>query len=177
MNAVAMKDDYAVFTEPTTLVIERMLPGPIERVWKYVTDSELRRQWLAAGVMEQKAGSTFKLTWRNDELTTPPGKRPEGFGEEHSMDGRVLECDPPHRLVFTWNDDGDVAIQLDEHGSDVLLTLTHRRLTTRNGRLMVGAGWHMHLDILRARLSGTEPATFWDGWVQLRAEYDKRIQG
>lgn len=73
-------DDYAVFTEPTTLVIERMLPGPIERVWKYVTDSELRRQWLAAGVMEQKAGSAFKLTWRNDELTTPPGKRPEGFG-------------------------------------------------------------------------------------------------
>lgn len=91
------------------------------------------------------------------------------------MDGRILECDPPHRLVFTWNDDGDVAIQLTEQGNEVRLTLTHRRLTTRNGRLMVGAGWHMHLDILRARLNGTTPATFWDGWVKLRAEYDARL--
>ena len=179
MSATALrtepKSDYAVFTEPTTLTIERVLPGPIERVWKYLTDSEMRRKWLAAGDMEMKVGSAFKLTWRNDELTTPPGKRPEGFGAEHSMDSRILECDPPHRLKFTWNDDGDVTMALTKQDDDVLLTVTHRRLTTRNGKLMVGAGWHMHLDILRARLNGTEPETFWDGWVKLRAAYDGRV--
>ena len=169
------KDDYGVFTEPTTLVIERTLPGPIERVWKYLTDSELRRKWLAAGVMEMKADTTFKLTWRNDELTNPPGQRPEGFGAEHTMESRLMECDPPHRLVFTWNDDGDVAIDLAEQGDEVHLTLTHRRLTTPRGRFMVGAGWHMHLDVLRARLVGTEPETFWDRWAKLRAEYETRI--
>lgn len=173
--AATTKDDYAVFTDPTTLMIERLLPGPIERVWKYLTDSELRRKWLAGGVMEMKVGSQFELIWRNDQLTTPPGQRPEGFDAEHRMQGRILELDPPHRLKFTWNDDGDVTMALTEQAGEVLLTLTHRRLTTRNGRLMVGAGWHMHLDVLRARLNGTEPETFWDGWIKLRAEYDGRV--
>jgi uncharacterized protein YndB with AHSA1/START domain len=173
--AAGSANDYGVFTEPTTLVIERTLPGPIERVWKYLTDSELRRKWLAAGDMEMKSGSTFKLTWRNDELTNPPGQRPDGFGAEHSMESRLLECDPPHRLVFTWNDDGDVAFDLAEQGDEVHLTVTHRRLTTPRGRFMVGAGWHMHLDVLRARLKGTEPVTFWDGWAKLRAEYEARL--
>jgi hypothetical protein len=33
----------------------------------------------------------------------------------------------------------------------------------------------MHLDVLRARLNGTEPVTFWDGWAKLRTEYEARI--
>jgi hypothetical protein len=41
--------------------------------------------------------------------------------------------------------------------------------------LNVGAGWHMHLDILAARLTGGTSATFWDGWAQLKSEYDARL--
>ena len=44
-------DTYGVLTEPTTLTMQRLLPGPIERVWAYPTDSDLRRQWLDAGPM------------------------------------------------------------------------------------------------------------------------------
>src|SRR5262249_55047990 len=72
MNAPASRDAYGTLIEPTTLKIQRLLPGPIERVWAYVTDSELRRKWLAAGKMEMKTGSSFELVWRNDELTNPP---------------------------------------------------------------------------------------------------------
>ena len=90
--------------EPTTLKIQRMLPGPIERVWAYLTDSELRRKWLAAGKMEMKAGSSFELVWRNDELTDPPGNKPEGFGDEHRMESRIVELDPPRKISFTWRD-------------------------------------------------------------------------
>ena len=36
-------DAYGTLIEPATLKIERLLPGPIERVWAYLTDSELRR--------------------------------------------------------------------------------------------------------------------------------------
>jgi hypothetical protein len=57
----------------------------------------------------------------------------------------------------------------------VLLTLIHRRLPDRATMLMVGAGWHMHLDILVARATGQEPTPFWDGWSRLRTEYDRRL--
>ena len=41
--------------------------------------------------------------------------------------------------------------------------------------LKVGAGWHMHLDILVARMKGKEPEPFWDGWTRLHKEYDLRL--
>src|SRR5205085_9769358 len=85
MNAPTNPDAYGTLIEPTTLKIQRMLPGPIERVWAYLTDSELRRKWLAAGSMEMQVGSSFELVWRNDELSNPPGKRPDGFAEENRM--------------------------------------------------------------------------------------------
>ena len=76
MNELAPLDAYGVLTEPTTLKIQRLLPGSIERVWAYLTDSDLRRQWLAAGEMEMKAGAPFEFLWRNDEFTNTPGQRP-----------------------------------------------------------------------------------------------------
>ena len=42
-------NDYAVATNPTTVRIERSLPGPIERAWEYLTDSEKRGKWFASG--------------------------------------------------------------------------------------------------------------------------------
>src|SRR5215468_6594033 len=107
MNAAASRDAYGTLIEPTTLKIQRMLPGPIERVWAYLTDGELRRKWLAAGQMQMKAGTPFEFVWRNDELTNPPGKRPDGFAEEHRMAGRIVELDPPKKISFTWADTGD----------------------------------------------------------------------
>lgn len=175
MNAAASRDAYGTLIEPTTLKIQRLLPGPIERVWAYVTDGELRRKWLAAGKMEMKAGTSFEFVWRNDELTNPPGNKPEGFGEEHRMTSRITELDPPRKISFTWRDSGDVTIELEEKGEEVLLTLIHRRLPNRSTMLMVGAGWHMHLDVLVARARGEEPTPFWDGWLKLKQDYDRRL--
>src|SRR6185436_8555320 len=119
MNAPTNPDAYGTLIEPTTLKIQRMLPGPIERVWAYLIDSELRRKWLAAGSMELKPGAPFELVWRNDELTDPPGKRPDGFSEEHRMASRIVEADPPRKLVFTWDGSGDVSIELEPRGDKV----------------------------------------------------------
>ncbi len=175
MTDTAVPDAFGKLIEPTTLVIQRLLPGPIERVWSFLTESDLRRRWLASGDMVLKVGAPFTLTWRNDELTDPPGARPEGFGKEHSMESRITACDPPRTLTFTWGE-GDVSIALEDRGGKALLTLTHRRIAERSARVMIGAGWHAHLDILVARVSGKEPATpFWDGWLQLRQEYDRLL--
>src|SRR5580698_161789 len=175
MSKRANLDAYGALIEPATLKIQRLLPGPVERVWAYLTESDLRRQWLAAGQMEMKIGAPFELVWRNDELTDPPGQRPNGFGEERRMQTRIIELDPPRKLAFAWDGGGDVSFELEPKGNQVLLTVIHRRLPDRTTLLKVAAGWHMHLDVLVARMTGNEPAAFWDGWSRLQKEYDRQI--
>jgi len=175
MNARTSPDAYGVLIEPATLKIERLLPGPIERVWDYLTQSDLRRRWLAAGQMEMKVGAPFELVWRNSELTDPPGHKPDGFGDEHKMQSRITELDPPRKLGFTWGTGSEVSFDLEPKGNEVLLTVIHRRLPDRATTLLVGPGWHAHLDILVARLTGKEPEPFWDGWSRLKKDYDRRI--
>lgn len=162
-------------TEPATLQIQRLLPGPIERVWAYLTESDLRRRWLASGEMELEVGAPFEFVWRNDELSDPPGQRPPGFPEEHRLESRITELDPPRKLAITWGTAGAVTFELMPEGDAVLLTLTHQRVPDRGVLLNVSAGWHMHLDVLVARLNDKEPAPFWPGWSQLKTEYDQRL--
>ena len=170
-------DAYGALIEPATLKIERLLPGTIDRVWAYLTDGELRRRWLAAGDMELRPGAPFEFVWRNDELSDPPGVRPAGFPEEMRMASHVVAVDPPHRLVISWGEReaGEVSFDLAPAGDGVLLTIVHRRLPDRGSLLNVGAGWHMHLDALVARLSERRVPPFWDGWQRLKADYDRRL--
>ena len=174
MTDLASLEAYGKLIEPATLKIQRLLPGPIERVWAYLTESNLRRQWLAAGDMEMKLGATFELVWRNNELTNPPGLRPDGFSDEHRMQSTITELDPPRRLSFTWGTTDGVTFELKPQGGDVLLTVIHRRVLDRTTLLNVSTGWHAHLDVLVARLTGKEPAPFWDGFSRLKTEYDRR---
>ncbi len=175
MTDLTTLDAYGTLTEPATLTIQRLLPGPIERVWSYLTESNLRRQWLASGDMEMKVGSTFELVWRNDELTSPPGKKPPGFEEDHRMTCRITELHPPRKLAITWGSTGGVSFTLEPQGREVLLTLVHHRVPDRSVLLNVSAGWHAHLDILVARVTDEEPEPFWDGWSRLKAEYERRL--
>ena len=177
MTDLASLDAYGVLTEPATLTIRRLLPGPIERIWAYLTESDLRRQWLAAGEMQMTVGAPVELVWRNAELNSPPSQRPASFPEEHSMQCSITECDPPHKLAITWGSTGGVSFELKPEGSEVLLTVIHRRVADRTTLLNVSAGWHMHLDVLVARVTGKEPAPFWEGWNRLKQEYDPRIPG
>lgn len=175
MSLIESVDDYGELIEPATLRIQRLLPGPIDRVWSYLVDSDLRRQWLAAGEMEMKVGAPFELVWRNDELTDPPGRKPDGVGSEHRMESRIIEVDPPRKLVFGWRNSGEVSFELEPVGRGVLLTVIHRRLPDRSTLLSVGAGWHAHLDVLAARVADEAPPSFWDGWTRLRTEYEQRL--
>lgn len=174
MTELATLDAYGVLTEPMTLQIQRLLPGPVDRVWAYLTESELRRQWLASGQMAMQVDTPFELTWRNSELSDPPGQRPDGFGEEHRLESRIIELDPSRKLTIAWNQ-GEVSFELEPAGDKVLLTVTHRRLPDRGNLLNVSAGWHAHLDVLALRLNGKTATSFWDSWSRLKAEYEKRL--
>jgi uncharacterized protein YndB with AHSA1/START domain len=175
MTELATLEPYGSLIEPATLKIERLLPGPIERIWTYLTESELRRQWLAAGEMELRVGASFELVWRNGELSELPSQRPADFPAEHRMTGQITELDPPRRLGITWGSTGGVTFDLTPKGSQVLLTLTHHRVADRGMLLNVSAGWHAHLDVLVARCSGRQPAPFWETWSRLKQDYEKRL--
>lgn len=171
-------NEYGVITEPGTLRLERLLPGPIERVWDYLTDSKKRGTWLAVGKMELRLGGTVELKWHHADLSAEK-EIPERFREKCAggvvMLGRVTACDPPRLLSYTFGDTGEVTFELTPKGKDVLLVLTHRRLPNREAMVSVASGWHSHLGILIDKLNGDEPRPFWTTVTKTEAEYEKRL--
>lgn len=180
MNARSGKgmhmDDYGTTPEPRAIRFERLLPGPVELVWEYLTDPDKRGTWLAKGPMELAVGGAVELRFHHADLSaeaTPERMR----GEDHVNRGQITRCEPPFLLAFTWNDatgDSEVEFELRPRGDDVLLVLTHRRLAEAELQ-EVAAGWHAHLGILGARIGGDEPWPFWTTWTRLHRAYGERL--
>lgn len=165
---------FAKMADASTLVIQRLLPGPAERVWRYLIDSDLRQKWFASGDLDLVPGAPLELVWRNDSLSDTDDERPCEFGPEHRMRSRVVEVDPMRQLKIAWGD-GDVTFDLQEEAGRVLLTVTHRGLEDTATRGTVAPGWHAHLDILLAEISGSQRPSFWRSWAKLRTVYDRSI--
>ena len=180
MHTALPDADYGVRTAPDTVRIERLLPGPIERVWQYLTDPQLRAQWFAGGELEPRTGGRMDLQFHNSTLTEnddPPPPKYANVGD-HRMQCVVTEFDPPHVLGFTFGSNdppSQVRIELSRQGEQVRLLLVHSRLATREGMLSVSAGWHAHLNILRARMTGQTPDGLWRTHTRLETEYAQRL--
>ena len=84
---------YGELIEPMTVRLERMLPGPVERVWSYLTDSNLRGQWLATGDMPRQPGAKVELVWRNDDLSGRQEQRPADVPAERRMACEVIRAE------------------------------------------------------------------------------------
>lgn len=172
--------DYGGVTAPGTVRIERLLPGPAERIWSYLTDSGKRHLWMASGAMQLHVGGKVEHVFRNEDFgsETPPEKYAQFAGEVLQF-GHVLACDPPRLLAYTWNegtdDPSEVCFELKPLGDKVLLVVTHRQLVDRDMMVSVAAGWHAHLDILRDLLAERPIGPYWDTHMRLEAEYERRI--
>jgi len=174
--------DYGRVVAPDAVRIERLLPGPIERVWSYLTEESKRRLWMASGTIGSKEGAEVEHVFRHSELTTeddrPPQKYAEHAGEVRNY-GHVLAWEPPRLLAYTWNEEtatpSEVRFELSPRGDKVLLVVTHKRIADRAVMTSFSAGWHVHLDILRSLLEGEKPAAFWSKFADLEAQYDARI--
>lgn len=161
-----------------TVRFERLLPGPIERVWAFLTESEKRGLWLATGEFDLRPGGKTTLFFQHKNLSPKRATPPEQFRkmdeEGGGFDGTVLRCEPPRLLTITWGgepNESEVTFELTpQSDGQVLLTLTHRRLGG-DEMLLVGPGWHTHLGILADRLSGIEPENFWIAFVQWKEHY------
>ena len=174
--------EYGVVTEPGTVRIERVLPGPIERVWSYLTDSEKRGKWFASGPMELRPGGRIELHFKHADLSPHKEPTPEKYrkyDEGVTSYGHVTRCEPPRLLSFGWGEesgnDSEVTFELTPQGEEVLLVVTHCRLADRKAMVSVASGWHGHLAILIDHLEGRDPRPFWSTHARLEAEYEQRI--
>src|SRR4029078_5295685 len=88
--AVDAKEDPVKTTE---VVYKAYIAAPAQRVWEALVRPEFTRNYW---------GHENVSDWR-------PGSRWEhraAYTGEIEFVGRVIECDPPHRLVMTWADPG-----------------------------------------------------------------------
>lgn len=128
---------------------ERLLPGPVERVWAHLTEPGKLAAWYGDdGVIEPREGGAVILSGGH-------------------IRGVVTQWKPNRKLAYTWNVFGPgeaespypesyLTIELEPRGDQVLLVLTHLPVLDRfEAQNMMG--WHTFLDILGAALAGEEP--------------------
>ena len=155
-----MKEDArATLIKPSTVRLERLLPGPVERVWAYLTESKKRATWLAAGEFDLRVGGRIELIFENDKLSDES----RGAGVR-KFEGRITRLEPLRALAYSWNWDGrDSAVlyELTPKGKDVLLTIEHRLPEDQALIKGVGGGWATHVGILADQLNGVKPRPFW----------------
>jgi uncharacterized protein YndB with AHSA1/START domain len=172
-------DKDGVLIDANTIRFERLLPGPIERVWAYLTESEKRKQWFAAGDYELRRGGKANLFFQHKNISKPGTEAPEQFRkmheEGHNWDGQILEVDAPRLLTMTFGEHSEVTYELTEQSNgEVLLTLTHRKLTA-NDLKNVAPGWHSHLAILSDVLHGSREVDFWATWQEMHKHYGEKF--
>jgi uncharacterized protein YndB with AHSA1/START domain len=169
---------YPTVVSPSEIRFERLLLGPIEKVWSYLTDEKKRGEWLASGPMEPRVGGKVSLRFKHSELSPnqapPPEKWATMDAEGHQSEETVTAFEPPTKLGFTWGE-SEVTFELTPQGDKVLLTLSHRKLPNDEERNGTAGGWHCHLTILIEKLEGRTPPAFWDIFRKIDAEYARGI--
>ena len=171
MNRSVTVDRPVTVIEPGTLKVERLLPGPIERVWAYITESDKRATWLAAGEFDLRVGGRIRLEFNNDKL--PGAEKRQGKGQGR-FEGVITRLEPMRLLAHTWKwDSGDteVVYELKPRGKDVLLVIVHRRIDGTALPAGVVSGWDVHSGILSDLLNGVDPRPFWATHAKLEKEY------
>jgi uncharacterized protein (TIGR02246 family) len=148
------------------LRMERLLPGPPELVWRYLTERDLLATWIADGDITPRIGGRVSMPQQRDALPINTG---------NVIRGTVTEWDPPRALAYTWEDSGGapdshVRFTLTPHANGTLLTIVHTRLPA--GALQdFAAGWQTHTDLIVHALAGTPAPGFMTTFSPLRAHY------
>lgn len=140
--------------ETRTLVVERLVPHPPEKIWRALTQSWLIADWLMENDFEPRIGCRFTL--RAKPLP----------GWSGVVNCEVTEIEPPSRLSYRWGDGSE-----SESGLRTLVTWT---LTPEAGGTRVrmeqsgfgpaddlaftrmGGGWPRVLERLESVAGGVE---------------------
>jgi uncharacterized protein YndB with AHSA1/START domain len=138
-------------TETRTVVVERELPHPAEKVWRALTQPHLVEEWLMQGDVKPAVGHRFNL--RGD------------WGGV--LDCEVLAVEPHRTLSYTWNFAHDdpaynlrsvVTFTLTPTGAGTRLRMEQSGFRPEQKQAYGGAhaGWPRFLDKLEQVLAGID---------------------
>lgn len=136
---------------PTYVYVTYIEATP-ERVWEALTDADLTAQyWGHANVSDWQPGSS----WEHRRVDDPT---------QVDVTGRILETDPPRRLVLTFEDSpGEtrdpsvVTFLIEPHEAIVRLTVTHENLPNAEMQAGISQGWPAVLANLKSLLETGSP--------------------
>jgi uncharacterized protein YndB with AHSA1/START domain len=164
---------------PDTIRLERVLDAPAEKVWRYLTEAELRREWFMGGT-DAQAGGEFELIVDHDNLSTDDVPYPESYAEFKGarMIEKVIRFEPPRLLetTFQGGKNGNVTYELFPEGGRTRLVLTHTGITSGTGAQDFGSGWNSHLAVLQEKLAGRSVRNFWALHAQSREAVAKVLE-
>jgi uncharacterized protein YndB with AHSA1/START domain len=172
---------YGRRTAQGEMTFARLLPGPLERVWEYLTDSAKRGKWLASGEMEGRVGGKIDLQFRQTSFSegSPPPPEYVHLSEGTLQPGIVTRYEPQELLGFTWGSGetrSEVIVRLTPVDRQIRLVLTHRHLRSPDAEANAAGGWHTHLDLLQAVLEGDTALPYWTELQRLKDEYREILQ-
>ena len=139
----------------TKLVYEIIIRTTPKKLWAALTEPEFTRQYFHGTELrgELKKGGPYLAT-------TIDGKK--------MVDGEVLECDPPHKLVHSWRPHWDPALShelskvsylIEQKGENCKLTVIHEIETAPLTAAQVKGGWPTILSSLKTLLETGKPLT------------------
>jgi uncharacterized protein YndB with AHSA1/START domain len=117
-----------------TLVIERELPHPPEKIWRALTEGQLIEQWLMKNDFQPVAGHRFNLR-------STPVPNWDGI-----IDCEVLIVEPQARLAYSWATMGMESVvtwTLTPNEGGTLLRMEHSGFPSEESASYKGAkyGW------------------------------------
>jgi uncharacterized protein YndB with AHSA1/START domain len=137
------------------VAFERRYSTDAVDLWTALTDPTRLARWLGRVEAPSGPGGRYRIDFSDDPDTQDP---------DDVTTGEVEHCDPPHRLVLTWELPGEpvsrVEVTLEEVSGGTVLHLDHRQLPPAQGA-GYGAGWHAHLSGL-ARALADGPGGSWE---------------
>ena len=123
-----------------SLVVERVMPHPPEKIWRALTQAPLIEAWLMKNDFQPIVGHRFNF------------RATSIHGWNGVTDCQVLEIIPCQRLVYSWNASGDQApeglktivtwtLTQGENGTRDLMEQSGFRPQDEAGYRGMGGGW------------------------------------
>lgn len=138
-----MNKQYGTVTkEPDgyKVVFERVLNHPVEKVWEAITDPKQMKYWFTDIEIDFKPGGQIIFKFRDDAKSLSYGK--------------VVSIEPPHKFVWTWEEELAVWELKEISKKQTQLTFTYSKLP-KDYAVNAPAGFHSLLDRLKERLDGS----------------------
>lgn len=136
--------------EKTSFIYVTYIAAPAEKVFEAIVKPEIaRRYWGHENVSDWQAGSSWQHVRASEERTV-------------ELVGKVVEIDPPRRLVITWgaasqaaqpDSHSRVSFDIEPYEDMVKLTVTHEELEAGSGMDNgIRKGWPVVLSSLKSFL-------------------------